>query len=44
MEVEVVGAEPVGFVTKEIIVVNKGVAVEEVTFVSALIGMVRIIK
>ena len=44
MEVEVVGAEVVEVVTKRVVVVNKGVVVEDVVFVSALIVMVRIIQ
>ena len=44
VEVEVVGAEAVEVVTKGAMVVNKGVVVEDVGFVSALIVMVRIIQ
>ena len=43
VEVEVVGAEAVEVVTKGAVVVNKGVVVKDVVFVSALIVMVRII-
>ena len=44
MVVEVVGAEAVEVVTKGVMVVNKGVVVEDVVFISALIVMVRIIQ
>ena len=44
VEVEVVGAEAVEVVTKGAMVVNKGVVVKDVVFVSALIVMVRIIQ
>ena len=44
MEVEVMGAEAVEVVTKGALVVNKGVVVKDVVFVSALIVMVRIIQ
>ena len=43
VEVEVVGAEAVEVVTKGAMVVNKGVVVKDVVFVSALIVMIRII-
>ena len=41
---EVVGAEAVEVVTKRAMVMNKGVVVKDVVFVSALIVMVRIIQ
>ena len=44
VEVEVVGAEAVEVVTKGAVVVNKGVEVEDVVFINALIVMVRIIQ
>ena len=51
MEVKVVGAEVVEVMTKgavvvkkKVVVVNKGVEVEDMVFVSALIVMVRIIQ
>ena len=44
MEVEVVGAEAVEVVTKGAMVVNTGVVVKDVVFISALIVMVRIIQ
>ena len=44
VEVKVVGAEAVEVVTKGAMVVNKGVVVKDVVFVSALIVMVRIIQ
>jgi len=44
VEVEVVGAEAVEVVTKGAVVINKGVVVKDVVFVSALIIMVRIIQ
>ena len=51
VEVEVVGAEVVEVMTKgavvvkkKVVVVNKGVEVEDMVFVSALIVMVRIIQ
>ena len=43
VEVEVVGAKAIEGMTKGAVVVNKGVVVEDVGFVSALIVMVRII-
>ena len=42
--VVVVGAEAVEVVTKGAMVVNKGVVVKDVVFISALIVMVRIIQ
>ena len=44
VEVEVVGAEAMEVVTKGAMVVNKGVVVKDVVFVSALIVMIRIIQ
>ena len=44
VEVEVMGAEAVEVVTKGAMVVNKGVVVKDVVFISALIVMVRIIQ
>ena len=44
VEVEVVGAKAIEGMTKGAVVVNKGVVVEDVGFVSALIVMVRIIQ
>ena len=44
MEVEVVGAEAVEVVTKGAMVVNKGVVVKDVGFISALTVTVKIIQ
>ena len=44
VEVEVVGAEAVEVVTKGAMVVNKGVVVEDVGFISALTVTVKIIQ
>ena len=44
VEVKVVGAKAMEVMTKGVVVVNKGVEVEEVVFISALIVMVRIIQ
>ena len=44
VEVEVVGAKAMEVMTKGVVVVNKGVEVEDVVFISALIVMVRIIQ
>ena len=44
VEVEVVGAEAMEVMTKGAMVVNKGVAVKDMVFVSPLIVMVRIIQ
>ena len=44
VEVEVVGAKAVEVMTKGAMVVNKGVMIEDVVFVSALIVMVRILQ
>ena len=44
VEVEVVGAEAVEVMTKGAVVVNKGVVVEDVGFISALIVTVKIIQ
>ena len=44
VEVEVVGAEAVEVVTKGAMVVNKGVVVEDVGFISALLVTVKIIQ
>ena len=38
------GAEAMEVVTKGVVVMNKGVVVEDVVFISALIVMVRIIQ
>ena len=44
VEVKVVGAKAMEVMTKGVVVVNKGVEVEDVVFISALIVMVRIIQ
>ena len=44
VEVAVVGVKAMEVMTKGAVVVNKGVMVEDVVFVSALIVMVRIIQ
>ena len=44
VEVEVVGAEAVEVMTKGAVVVNKGVVVEDVGFISALLVTVKIIQ
>ena len=44
VEVEVMGAEALEVVTKGSVVVNKGVVVEDMGFVNALIVMLRIIQ
>ena len=44
VEVEVVGAKAVEVMTKGAMVVNKGVMIEDVAFISALIVMVRILQ
>ena len=44
MEVKVVGAKAMEVMTKGAVVVNKGVMVENMVFVIALIVMVRIIQ
>ena len=44
VEVKVVGAKAMEVMTKGVVVVNKGVEVKDVVFISALIVMVRIIQ
>ena len=44
VEVKVVGAKAMEVMTKGVVVVNKGVEVEDVVFINALIVMVRIIQ
>ena len=44
VEVKVVGAKAMEVMTMGVVVVNKGVEVEDVVFISALIVMVRIIQ
>ena len=44
VEVKVVGAKAMEVMTKGVVVVNKGVEVEDVVFISALIVMVRIMQ
>ena len=44
VEVEVVGVEAMEVVTKGSVVVNNGIVVKDVVFISALIVMVKIIQ